>query len=304
MKDERALGPGKADLLDAIARTGSISKAAKAMGMSYSRAWTLVDTRAMGCTRRGALAALFAFALAALAPQPALAQPLRVFAASSLTDALSEAGRAYAAAGHPAPVFNFASSSVLARQIDQGARADIFVSADEPWMDYLAERRLIDVSTRVSFLSNRLVLVSPADRPLHVQLRSGFDLAGALDGGRLAMGNPDSVPAGRYGRAALQSLGMWGSVEGAVVRAENVRAALRFVELGEAAAGVVYRTDALIAGDRVRIAGEFPAASHPRISYPMAVVRGGRNAEARAFHAFLQSPQADAVFQRLGFILQ
>jgi molybdate transport system substrate-binding protein len=262
----------------------------------------------MAFTRRGALAALFAFVLSvfALAPQAALAQqqPLRVFAASSLTDALNELGRAYAATGHPAPVFNYASSSVLARQIDQGARADLFISADEPWMDYLNERRLIDASTRVSFLSNRLVLVSPSDRPLNVQIRPGFNLAGALNGGRLAMGDPDNVPAGRYGRAALQSLGVWGSVEGSVVRAENVRAALRFVELGEAAGGIVYKTDAMISGDRVRIVGEFPATTHPRISYPMAVVRGGRSAEARAFQAFLQSPQADAVFTRLGFILQ
>src|SRR5262249_42461411 len=141
----------------------------------------------MGLTRRGALAALFAFVLAAFAfaPEPALAQsraqPLRVFAASSLTDALNELGRAYAATGHPAPVFNYASSSVLARQSDRGARADLFISADEPWMDYLAERRLIVTSSRVSFLSNRLVLVSPADRPLNVQIRNGFNLAGALN---------------------------------------------------------------------------------------------------------------------------
>lgn len=257
---------------------------------------------------RGALGALFGFVLAlfAFAP-PALAQrvqPLRVFAASSLTDALNELGRAYAATGRLAPVFNYASSSVLARQIDQGARTDLFISADEPWMDYLAERRLIDASTRVSFLSNRIVLVAPADRPLNLQIRAGMDLAGALHGGRLAMGDPNSVPAGRYGRAALQSLGVWASVEGSVVRAENVRAALRFVELGEAAAGVVYRTDALMSGDRVQIVGALPLASHPRISYPMAVVRGGRDAEARAFQAFLQSLQADAVFTRLGFVLQ
>lgn len=259
--------------------------------------------------RRGALAALFGLAWTLFLPaslasaQPA-DPPLRVFAASSLTDALNELGRAYAATGHPAPVFNYASSSVLARQIDQGAQADLYISADEPWMDYLAERRLIEPGARVSFLANRLVLVAPSDRRLNLQIRSGFDLAGALQGGRLAMGDPDNVPAGRYGRAALQSLGVWASVEGAVVRAENVRAALRFVELGEAAAGIVYRTDALISGDRVQIVGEFPAASHARISYPMAVVRGGRSAAARAFQAFLQSPAGDAVFERLGFFVQ
>jgi molybdate transport system substrate-binding protein len=131
-----------------------------------------------------------------------------------------------------------------------------------------------------------------------------MNLAGALHGGRLAMADPDSVPAGKYGRAALQSLGVWPSVAGSVARGENVRAALRFVEVGEAAAGIVYLTDAQ-ASNRVTIVGEFPAYSHPHISYPMALVRGGRGeSEARAFAAFLQSSTADAVFQRMGFILQ
>lgn len=248
-----------------------------------------------------ALAALFAASSLAYA-QPA-EQPARVFAASSLTNVLTELGDAYAAQGHPKPVFNFAGSSVLARQIDQGASADLFISADEPWMDYLAGRRLIDASTRVSFLSNRLVLVAPRDAPLNLRIAYGFDLHGALNGNRLAMADPDSVPAGRYGRAALQNLGVWSSVAGDVVRGENVRAALRFVELGEAGAGIVYLTDAR-ASDRVSVVGEFPDASHPYISYPMAVVRGGRTREAASFEAFLQTPAADAVFARAGFILQ
>jgi molybdate transport system substrate-binding protein len=216
---------------------------------------------------------------------------------------LNELGAAYEAAGHPRPVFNYAASSVLARQIDQGAGADLFISADEVWMDYLAERRLIDATSRVSILSNRLVLIAPKDEAFTIQIRSGFPLHAALRGGRLAMADPDSVPAGRYGRAALQRLGVWSAGQGDVVRAENVRAALRFVELGEAAAGIVYLTDAR-ASDRVVVVGEFPAASHPRISYPMAVVRGGRGAEARAFAAFLRSEAADAVFRRFGFIVQ
>lgn len=231
------------------------------------------------------------------------AQPLRVFAASSLTDALNELGPLYAASGHPSPVFSYAASSTLARQIDQGAQADLFISADEAWMDYLAERRLIDPSSRVSFLSNRLVLIAPTDRPMTIRIRHGFDLFGALGGGKLAMADPDSVPAGRYGRAALQSLDVWNSVAGSVVRAENVRAALRFVETGEAAAGIVYYSDALASGPRVHIVGEFPAASHPRISYPIATIRGGDAEQARAFEAFLQSAPASAVFRRLGFIL-
>lgn len=258
--------------------------------------------------RRTFFAALAACALALFGGAPSAhaqnAQPLRVFAASSLTDALNELAPLYAATGHPRPVFNYAASSVLARQIDQGARADVFISADEPWMDYLAERRLIDPATRASFLSNRLVLVAPNDSAMNLDIRSGFNLYGALNGGRLAMGDPESVPAGRYGRAALQSLGVWNSVAGSVVRAENVRAALRFVELGEAAAGIVYATDAQASGQRVRVVGAFPEISHPRISYPMASVRGGQSAEAAAFEAFLQSPTADAVFQRMGFILQ
>ncbi len=259
--------------------------------------------------RRLWLAAIACFVLGAAGlGAPASAQgaaPARVFAAASLTDALNELGPLYAATGHPRPVFVYAASSALARQIDQGANADLFISADEPWMDYLAERRLVDASTRVSFLSNRLVLIAPHDRPFQVQIRSGFDLAGALRGGRLAMADPDTVPAGRYGRAALQDLGVWSSVSGSVARGENVRAALRFVEVGEAAAGIVYLTDARASGNRVAIVDTFPAYTHPRISYPMALVRGGRSqAEARAFAAFLQSPQADAVFHRMGFTLR
>jgi molybdate transport system substrate-binding protein len=229
---------------------------------------------------------------------------LRVFAAASLTDVLNTLAPMYAATGHPTPVFSYAASSTLARQIEQGAPADLFISADEPWMDYLAERRLIDTSTRVSFLSNRLVLIAPPDHHFSIDIRPGFDLSGALRGGRLAMADPDSVPAGRYGRAALQNLGVWNDVAGSVVRGENVRAALRFVETGEAAAGIVYATDAQASGGRVVVVGTFPEISHPRISYPMAVVRGARGDEARAFATFLQSPAARAVFQQQGFILQ
>jgi molybdate transport system substrate-binding protein len=253
--------------------------------------------------RRLFLALATLFAATTLAYAQTAEQPVRVFAAASLTEVLGELGATYEAAGHAAPVFNFAASSVLARQIDQGANADLFISADEPWMDYLAERGLIEAGTRVSFLSNKLVLIAPRTAPLYLRIAYGFDLHRALNGDKLAMADPDSVPAGRYGRAALQNLGVWASVAGDVVRAENVRAALRFVELGEAGAGVVYLTDAR-ASDRVTVVGEFPAASHPHISYPMAVVRGGRTREAASFEAFLQTPQADAVFSRAGFILQ
>lgn len=250
-----------------------------------------------------AAAAALALVLGWAGPAASQSRPARVFAASSLTDALNTLGDAYAASGRRRPVFNFAASSVLARQIDQGANADLFISADEPWMDYLAERRLIDVGSRVSILSNRLVLIAPRSEAFALEIRAGFPLRQMLRGRRLAMADPDSVPAGRYGRAALQTLGVWSAVQGDVVRAESVRAALRYVELGEAAAGIVYLSDARASGSVV-IVGEFPAASYPRISYPMAIVRSGRSAEARAFAAFLQSEAADRVFAQLGFIVQ
>lgn len=228
-------------------------------------------------------------------------EPARVAAAASLTDALNEIGRLYVAAGHPKPEFNFASSAILARQIEQGSPTDLFVSADEPWMDYVAEKQLIDPTTRASFLSNKLVLIAPTDRPLDVSVAKDMKLKAALKGGKLAMGDPDSVPAGKYGKAALESLGVWASVETSVARADNVRAALLLVERGEANAGIVYATDQMSAGDKVKLVGEFPADSHPPITYPLAVVKGGRDAEARAFAAFLQGPEASAVFGRLGF---
>lgn len=253
-------------------------------------------------SRRTAAAGMLGCAVQACAPERA-SSAVRVFAASSLTDALSQIGAAFETAGNTAPVLNFAASSILARQIEQGAPADLFVSADENWMDYLAQHDLIHTATRSSVLSNSIVLVVPADSALDLQIGEGFDLAGALNGGRLAMADPDSVPAGRYARAALEHLGVWRSVEAAVVRAENVRTALRFVELGEAAAGIVYKTDAMIARGRVRIAGEFPQQSHPQISYPMAVVRGGRADEAMAFAEFLHAPAAREIFSRLGFVV-
>jgi molybdate transport system substrate-binding protein len=258
--------------------------------------------------RRGLIAALLLGAALVLGlpgngahAQPT--KPLTVFAASSLTDALNEIAPLYAAAGHPAPVFSYAASAVLARQIEQGARADLFASADEPWADYLAERKLIDPATRVSLLSNTLVLVAPTDKPMKVKIRKGFNLAGALGDGKLAMADPDSVPAGKYGKAALENLNVWSSVAGKVARAENVRAALRFVEVGEAAGGIVYATDALASGPKVKVVGEFPASSYPNISYPFAAVTGGNATEAKAFLAFLRTKPAQDVFKRKGFVI-
>ena len=260
-------------------------------------------------SRRVVAAALAAFSLSVLV-SPALAAPkanapLKVSAASSLTDAMNELGPLYAAQGHAKPVFTYAASSVLARQIEQGAPADFFISADEAWMDYLGERKLIVVGARKSMLSNKLVLVAPAGKPLNItKIAPGFDLLGALGGGKLAMADPETVPAGKYGRAALQSLNVWSSVESSVVRADNVRAALRFVETGEAPAGIVYLTDQMADKAKVTLVGEFPPASYPKISYPQAAVRGGNEKEAREFAKFLGTSEAKAVFTRMGFVLE
>ena len=264
----------------------------------------------MNALRRNLLARLAGFAaLLAAAMLPVAAQakaeqtPLKIYAAASLTDAFREIGALYKAAGHPEPVFVFAASSVLAKQIDQGAGADVFASADEDWMKYLADRQMLEAGTHTSTLSNKLVLIAPADAPFKLAIKQGFDLKGALKGGKLSMANPDSVPAGKYGKAALTHLGVWESVSADVVRAENVRSALRFVEIGEAPAGIVYQTDA-IASKKVTITGAFPAGSHARIAYPMAAIKGGQTQEAKAFLNFLRSQRAIAVFKRLGFIVQ
>ena len=230
--------------------------------------------------------------------------PATVFAASSLTDVMKQIGDLYAAEGHPAPVFNFAASSDLARQIEQGAAADVFVSADEAWMNYAAEKNLIDAATRETLLTNTLVLVTPADKPITIEIKDGMDLAAGLKGGKLSMANPDSVPAGKYGKEALEKLGAWAKVEKSVVRAENVRAALRFVEQGEAAAGIVYATDAKAAGASVAVMGTFPADSHTPIAYPAAVLAGKGAGPGAAFLTFLKSDKAKHAFTAAGFGLQ
>lgn len=225
-----------------------------------------------------------------------------VFAASSLTDVMKQIGELYAAEGHPAPVFNFAASSELARQIEQRAAAGLFISADEAWMDYVADKSLIDAASRKTLLTNTLVLVAPSDKPFVLELKAGMDLAGALKGGKLAMANPDSVPAGKYGKEALEKLGAWSAVEASVVRAENVRSALRFVEAGEAAAGIVYATDANAAGAAVTVIGTFPADSHTPITYPAAIIAG--KSSASTFLDYLGSAKAAGAFEAAGFGLR
>lgn len=229
---------------------------------------------------------------------PASAQNLTVFAAASLKDALDEVVRGYDPAVRV--VVSYGASSALAKQIENAAPADLFISADLDWMDYLEARNLIDKSTHSNLLRNRLVLIAPNHTSATLEIKPGFPLAQALGDGRLAMANPDSVPAGKYGKAALQHLGVWAAVAGRVAAAENVRAALTLVSRGEAPFGIVYRTDA-IADRKVRIVGVFPEGSHPAIIYPAAVIAGSKNVQARTLFNYLGSPAARAIFSKHGF---
>jgi molybdate transport system substrate-binding protein len=236
------------------------------------------------------------------APAPSLEQAAPVvFAAASLTEVLQTVGELYAADGHPEPRFSFAGSSALAKQLEQGAEADIFISADEAWMDHATEKSLIDPATRVTLLANQLVLVAPAGAPITLELAAGMDLVGALKGGKLALADPDSVPAGKYAREALTHVGAWDAVASSVARAENVRSALRFVETGDAAAGIVYATDAAAAGSAVQVVGVFPAGSHTPITYPAALLAGKADGPGAAFLDFLASEPARKAFEDAGF---
>jgi molybdate transport system substrate-binding protein len=241
-------------------------------------------------------------ALLFAAGSPAAAQsraPL-VLAAASLQESLNAAADGWARKGHPRPVISFAASSALARQIESGAPADIFISADEQWMDHVAGKRLVRAGTRSSFLTNGLVLIAPAASRVRLAIGPRLPLARALGNGRLAMADPDAVPAGKYGKEALTRLGVWPSVQNRVARAENVRAALALVDRGEAPLGIVYATDAL--ADRgVRVVGRFPANSHAPITYPLALLAASTNRDAEGFRRYLISPEGKAVFRRFGF---
>lgn len=246
------------------------------------------------------LSLLFLSALLAVAPAQAKQRGPLVLAAASLQEALSEAAGAWSAKGHSRPVISYAGSSALARQIEAGAPADVFIPADQQWMDHVARKGLIRANSRAPFLANRLVLIAPTGSKARLTVGRGFPLARALGKGRLAMADPDNVPAGKYGKASLTSLGVWSSIEKRIARAENVRAALALVERGEAPFGIVYATDAR-ASRRVRIIGVFPASSHPPITYPIAVLRSSTHREAEAFSRFLISREGNAIFARRGF---
>lgn len=254
-------------------------------------------------TRRALLAAI----AASLAP-PARAQPnetLLVFAAASLTEAMQDVAKLWEASGNPRIRFNFAASSTLARQLEQGAQANLFASADLAWMDWAQSRALIAADTRRTLLGNRLVLVTPANSTATATIAPGLDLLSLLGPtGRLAIGDPSNVPAGLYARQALTKLGLWPALEPRLARAESVRSALLLVERGEAPLGIVYATDAAIARG-VKIVATFPAdLLDPPIAYPFAVTRAGDTPAARRFLAFLATPPALETFARRGFITE
>lgn len=223
-----------------------------------------------------------------------------VLAAASLQEAMTAAADSWAKKGHARPVLSFAASSALARQIAAKAPADLFFSADQEWMDYIAARNLIVSATRTDLLTNRLVIVAPVKSRVNLAVRPGFALAAALGGGRLALADPDAVPAGRYAKEALTRLKVWPSVEGSVARAENVRAALALVARGAAPLGIVYATDAR-AESAVRVAGWIPASSHAPIIYPLARLAASSNPEAEGFRRFLVSAEGKGIFRRYGF---
>ena len=223
-----------------------------------------------------------------------------ILAAASLQESLNEAADAWAAKGHRRPIISFAGSSSLARQIMVGAPADLFLSADESWMDAVEKAGLLRPATRTTLLGNRLVLIGPASGKLRLNPARGFPLARALGRGRLAVADTRAVPAGKYAREALISLGVWRDVAARLAPAENVRAAMALVERRAAPLGIVYATDAR-ASKRVRVVGHFPASSHTPIRYPIAILKASRHRDAAGFRAFLLSSEGRAIFARHGF---
>jgi len=254
-------------------------------------------------TRRSWLALLVAAGLASTAgalPAAAQGKDVVVFAAASLKNALDDIAGQWQRETGKKVVISYAASNTLIKQIEQGAPADIFISADLDWMDYGQQKDLIKPDSRSNLLGNRLVLIAPKDSSVSANIQPGFDLAALLKGGRLAMGNVDAVPAGKYGKASLEKLGVWDSVKDKIAQAESVRAALLFVSRGEAPLGVVYQTDAT-ADPSVKIVGTFPENTHPPIIYPVALTKESTNADAQAFLNYLRSPAARAAFERQGF---
>ena len=257
-------------------------------------------------TRRGfglrlaAMAGGLAVALSFGMPSARAEGDVVVFAAASLKNALDAIDAAWKTESGKQATASYAASSALAKQIEEGAPADVFISADLDWMKYLADKKLIKEGSDVKLLGNRIVLVAPKDSAAKADIAANFDLAGLLGEGRLAMGDVKAVPAGKYGKAALEKLGVWSSVEGKIAQAENVRAALKLVSTGEAPLGIVYQTDAT-AEPGVKIVGVFPEDSHPPIVYPVGVTAESKNADAAEYVKYLQSAKAKELFEAQGF---
>ncbi|MDR6817841.1 molybdate transport system substrate-binding protein [Neorhizobium sp. 2083] len=241
-------------------------------------------------------------ALASFAAPAAAQEKVTVFAAASMKNALDNANKAWAVQGGKDVTVSYAASSALAKQIESGAPADIFISADLDWMKYVSDKKLVKEDTKFNWLGNRIVLVAAKDAAKPVDIKPGFDLAGLLKGGRLAMGEPNSVPAGKYGKAALEKLGAWSAVEKSVASAESVRAALALVSRGEAPYGIVYQTDAA-ADPGVAIVGTFPADTHPPIVYPIAILSESKSKDAAAYLDYLKSAKAAPFFEKEGFTI-
>ena len=257
----------------------------------------------MRSARRSSFALVVAAAMAAASgagPVAAQGRDVVVFAAASMKNALDEIVAQWQRETGKKVVISYAASNTLIKQIEQGAPADIFASADLDWMDYGQQKGLIKPDTRTSLLGNRLVLIAPKGAAVDVGLKPGLDLAPLLRGGRLAMGNVDAVPAGKYGKAALEKLGAWDGVKDKIAQGESVRAALLFVSRGEAPLGIVYQTDAA-ADPAVKIVGVFPEDAHLPVVYPIAITKESSNPDAQAFLSYLKSPAARAAFERQGF---
>lgn len=253
-------------------------------------------------TRRSLIAAAFALSTLATAPFTAKAEDAKiiVFAAASLKGPLDDAAAAFKATKGGDIAISYAGSSALAKQIEGGAPADLFISADLDWMDHVEKAKLVKDGTRSNWLGNTLVLVAPADSSASLKIAPSFDLAGALGDGKLAMADVKAVPAGKYGKSSLEKLGVWSSVEAKVAQAENVRAALALVASGEAPFGIVYQTDAT-AEPKVKVIDTFPEDSHKPIIYPIAQLTSSKAPLAADFLAFLKSPEATSLFEKAGF---
>lgn len=251
-------------------------------------------------TRLTVLFSAFIVFVAAFSPASAEDKIITVFAAASMKNALDEVDAAYTAKTGIKITASYAASSALAKQIEQGAPADVFVSADTDWMDYALSKKTINESSRVNLLGNSIVLIAPKDSEIgNVTISQGFDLAKLAGDGRIATGDVKSVPVGKYAKAALGKLGAWQSAEPKFAMAESVRAALTLVARGEANLGIVYSTDAKVEPG-VKVVGTFPADSHPTIIYPVAATMTAKP-ETNAYLAFLRTSAAKTIFEKYGF---